>query len=135
IDPRAYKTFYIPGDATSPQFSLYPSWTDDATITKVKLKRSAGDIELDVKNTWSTQAIGDFGAKGSANEIRGIQVGKIPGLSQVYRGSTSKRIFFASWESYFLLAEAALKGWTTGTTAQQAYEDGVKASFEYHGVS
>ncbi len=135
IDPRAYKTFYIPGDVNSPQFSLYPSWTDDAKITKVKLKRTAGDIELDVKNTWSAQAIGDFGAKGSANEIRTIQVGKIPGLSQAYRASGSKRVFFASWESYFLIAEAALKGWTTGTTAQQAYENGVKASFEYNGVS
>lgn len=136
IDPRAYKTFYIPGDVNSPQFSLYPSWTDDAKTTTVKLARASGeDIELDVKNTWSAQAIGDFGAKGSANEIRSIQIGKIPGLSKQFRTSESKRIFFAPWENYFLLAEASLKGWSTNTTAQKAYEDGIKSSFEYWGVS
>ena len=34
-----------------------------------------------------------------------------------------------------MLAEAAVKGWNTGTTAQTAYENGVKANFEYMGVS
>ena len=135
IDPRAYKTFYIPGDTLSAQFSNYPSWTKDAKITKVALKRATGgNIQLDVAKTWSAQAPGDFGAKGTANEIRTIQIGKIPGLSQAYRTSQAKRVFFAAWESYFLLAEASLKGWNTGTTAQQAYENGVKANFEYMGV-
>ena len=45
------------------------------------------------------------------------------------------RIFFAAWETYFLLAEASLYGWNTGTTAKEAYENGIKASFEYFGVS
>lgn len=135
IDPRAYKTFFIPGDLTSAQFSNFPSYTDDAKITKVKMKSSSGDIELDTKDTWSTMAPGDFGAKGSANEIRSIQIGKIPGLAQSFRSSENKRIFFANWEAYFLLAEASLKGWNTGTTAQSAYENGIKANFEYWGVS
>ncbi|MGO1519912.1 MAG: SusD/RagB family nutrient-binding outer membrane lipoprotein [Sphingobacterium sp.] len=135
IDPRAYKTFFIPGDVNSPQFSNYPSYTDDAKITTVKMKSSSGDIEFDTKNTWSTMAIGDFGPKGSANEIRSIQIGKIPGLAQTFRDSENKRIFFANWETYFLLAEASLKGWNTATTAQAAYENGVRANFEYWGVS
>ena len=35
----------------------------------------------------------------------------------------------------FLLAEASLYGWNTGITAKEAYENGIKASFEYFGVS
>ncbi|TDQ76729.1 SusD/RagB family nutrient-binding outer membrane lipoprotein [Sphingobacterium yanglingense] len=139
IDPRAYKTFYIPGDVNSSTWINYPSWTDDAKTTKVNLNPIQGfntdTLKLDTKNTWSTTAIGDFGAKGTANEIRSVQIGKIPGLASQFRRSEAKRIFFAAWESYFLLAEASLKGWTTGTTAQAAYEDGIKANFEYWGVS
>lgn len=139
IDPRAYKTFYIPGDISSPTWINYPSWTDDAKITEAKFNPISGfntdTIKVNVKNTWSTTTIGDFGAKGSANGIRSVQIGKIPGLASQFRKSESSRIFFAGWESYFLLAEASLKGWTTGTTAQAAYENGIKANFEYWGVS
>ncbi len=135
IDPRAYKTFYIPGDVTNPIWSNYPSWTDDAKTTTATFTRTGGDITIDTKNTWSTFAIGDFGAKGSANGIRNIQIGKIPGLAQNFRNSENKRIFFASWETYFLLAEGAVRGWNAGITAQTAYEDGIKASFAYWGVS
>ncbi len=139
IDPRAFKTFYIPGNTQSPIWSNYPSWGTDASTTKVKFPPVAGfntdTLHIDTKHTWSTAAIGDFGAKGSVNPIRSTQVGKIPGLAQNFRNSTNKRIFFANWETYFLLAEASLKGWNTGTTAEEAYENGVKANFAYMGVS
>lgn len=139
IDPRAYKTFYIPGDVTNSIWSNYPSWTSDASTTTVSFAASSGyntaAISADVKNTWSTLNIGDNGAKGTANGIRAVQIGKVPGLAQNFRNSTNKRIFFANWETYFLLAEAAVKGWTTGTTAQAAYENGVKANFDYWGLS
>ncbi|MCC8198167.1 MAG: SusD/RagB family nutrient-binding outer membrane lipoprotein [Tannerellaceae bacterium] len=42
---------------------------------------------------------------------------------------------FTSAESFFLLAEAALRGWDAGGTAQQFYEEGILASFEQWGVS
>lgn len=135
IDPRAYKTFYIPGNTNSDVWSNYPSYTEDARTTEVTFTRSAGNITLDTKNTWNTAAIGDFGAKGTTNGIRSTQIGKIPGLAKGFRNSTNKRIFFANWETYFLLAEGALKGWNVGTTAQEAYENGIKANFEYMGVS
>ena len=48
--------------------------------------------------------------------------------------STNKRVFFGPWESYFLLAEAAVKGWKVPGTAKSNYESGVTASFEYHGL-
>jgi hypothetical protein len=139
IDPRAYKTFYIPGDVTSATWSNYPSWASDASTTKVRFPKVTGfntdTLDIDVKHTWSTAVSGDFGTKGAVNPIRSIQVGKIPGLSKAYRTSNAERIFFANWETHFLLAEASLKGWNTGTTAQAAYENGVKASFDYNGVS
>ncbi len=47
--------------------------------------------------------------------------------------STNKRVF-GPWESYFLLAEAAVKGWKVPGTAKSNYESGVTASFEYHGL-
>src|SRR5699024_8370841 len=40
-------------------------------------------------------------------------------------------VFFGSWESYFLLAEASLRGWSVGISDQQAYETGVRHSFSY----
>ena len=59
----------------------------------------------------------------------------MPRLSQAFRESKSKRIFFTPWETYFLLAEAAVKGWTVPMSGQVAYEEGIKASFAYWGVS
>ncbi len=38
-------------------------------------------------------------------------------------------------ESYFLRAEGALRGWNMGGTAQSFYEQGIKVSFDEHGVS
>jgi len=38
-------------------------------------------------------------------------------------------------ESYFLRAEGALRGWNMGGTAQELYEQGIRASFELNGVS
>lgn len=38
-------------------------------------------------------------------------------------------------ESYFLRAEGALRGWNMGGTAEEFYEEGVKASFQENGVS
>jgi hypothetical protein len=43
-------------------------------------------------------------------------------------------VFFGPWETYFLLAEAALRGWNVGISDQEAYEAGIKASFDYLSV-
>lgn len=144
IDPRAYETFFIPGDFDRTNkkgntvWSNYPSYSAEPSVTKVKLAKndaSNKDVDLDTKYTWSTMANGDFGAKGTNNPIREIQVGKIPALAHEYRTSANKRIFFANWETYFLLAEAAVKGWSVGTSAQAAYENGIRANFEHIGVT
>src|SRR5690606_6442363 len=61
--------------------------------------------------------------------------GALPRLANKFRNNTSERVFFGPWESYFLIAEAALKGWETPMDAKMAYEEGVRQSFDYFGVS
>ncbi len=38
-------------------------------------------------------------------------VGTYPALADDYRNNNNKRVFFGPWETYFLLAEAAERGW------------------------
>jgi len=59
----------------------------------------------------------------------------VPALGKQYRESKNSRIFFASWETYFLLAEAALKGWAVPMSDEAAYNKGIQESFAYNGVS
>lgn len=136
IDPRAYKTFIIPGDFNNPDFNSYPSWTTDAKNTVRNLLSTTGSVAktIDAKYTWNARVGGDWGAKGSRNQLVTYE-GTMPRLSNKYRNSTAKRIFFAPWETYFLLAEAAVKGWTVPIAAKTAYEAGIASSFEYMGVT
>ena len=132
IDPRAYKAFIIPGDFDNPEFSFYPSWTDDAKTVKRKLVDDDGEtvLEFDGTSTWNAASYGNWGPKSAKNQIS-FYTGTIPRLSQRFRSSDAQRMFFTSWETYFLLAEGAVRGWTTPMNGKTAYENGVKASFEY----
>lgn len=136
IDPRAYKTYIIPGDISNSDFNAYPSWDNTAKTTERTLVNAAGATvkTLDAKNTWNAPSNGDWGTKGSKNNIWSFN-GAIPRHGQQFRNSSSKRIFFASWETYFLLAEAAVKGWSVPMSGQAAYEAGIDASLAYWGVS
>ena len=136
IDPRAYKTYIIPGDITNPDFNAYPSWDNSAKTTTRNLVDAAGNVvkTLDATYTWNAPVNGDWGAKGTKNQIRAYN-GAIPRHGKQFRSSTSKRIFFANWETYFLLAEAAVRGWTVHMSGQAAYEAGIDANFAYWGVS
>ena len=136
IDPRAYKTFIIPGDFTDPNFNAYPSWTTDAKNTVRNLLDAAGGTvkTIDAKYNWNASNTGDWQAKGTKNQLRAYE-GTMPRLSNQFRASKSKRIFFAAWESYFLIAEAAERNWTVPMTGKAAYEAGIASSFEYWGVT
>lgn len=134
IDPRAYKAFIIPGDFTNSQFNGYPSWDATAETPFEKLNNiNGGSVTIDARKTWNAYTIGDWGAKGSNNAVRAFP-GTIPRLANRFRNSSDFRIFFAPWETHFLLAEAAVRGWAVPTSAQAAYENGIKASFDYWGV-
>jgi len=123
IDPRAYKAFFIPGNTAT-------DITPTATNTKGYFVVDKDTVRLDAKDTWNTFVIGDYAAKNSLNTMKG-QEGRTPALAQSFRTSNNSRIFFASWESYFLIAEAALKGWTTPMDDQAAYNKGIQENFAY----
>lgn len=137
IDPRAYKAFAIPGDFTDPGFCFYPSWDNSARTTdRVLAAGGASNVAVNINatNTFNGYNGGDWGAKGGRNTVRAWG-GSMPRLKLQYRNSKNKRIFFASWETYFLIAEAAVRGWTVPMSGQAAYEKGIEESFAYWGVS
>jgi len=59
-------------------------------------------------------------------------------LDDMYKsasGPNLKARLISAAEVNFILAEAALKGWTTGSTAKDLYEAGIKASMDAWGLS
>lgn len=143
IDPRAYFMYKIPGDFNDPDFNSYPSWTSDAKNTQRSLiigeqdnetNGETNDIAVDAAFTWNAPTTGDWGEKGARNRLIWYP-GTLPRLTNLYRNSNSSRIFYASWESYFLIAEAAVRGWNVPMGGQAAYEQGISESFAYNNVS
>ncbi len=135
IDPRAYKAFIIPGYFDNPDFSFFPSWTQDARTTKRNLLDENDQVvdSIDGAFTWNAAPLGAWGDRTSRNQVA-FYTGTQPRLSQKFRRSNDHRIFFGNWETYFLVAEAAVRGWSAPMDAKTAYEAGVTASFEYWGV-
>ena len=149
LDPRALKIFCLPddenaenyidkyNDRTAKDFVLY---TVDENGNPIPNKDNPGEIKIDATRCWNGYPAGSRGGWSPTlayNQLvtNGYGPGcTLPMLGKEYCKGKS-RIFFAAWETYFLLAEASLYGWNTGTTAKEAYENGIKASFEYFGVS
>lgn len=149
LDPRALKIFCLPddenaenyidkyNDRTAKDFVLY---TVDENGNPIPNKDNPGEIKIDVTRCWNGYPAGSRGGWSPTlayNQL--VTNGYGPGCTLPMLGKDyckgKSRIFFAAWETYFLLAEASLYGWNTGTTAKEAYENGIKASFEYFGVS
>lgn len=149
LDPRALKIFCLPddenaenyidkyNDRTAKDFVLY---TVDENGNPIPNKDNPGEIKIDATRCWNGYPAGSRGGWSPTlayNQLVTNRYGPgctLPMLGKDYCKGKS-RIFFAAWETYFLLAEASLYGWNTGTTAKEAYENGIKASFEYFGVS
>lgn len=149
LDPRALKIFCLPddenaenyidkyNDRTAKDFVLY---TVDENGNPIPNKNNPGEIKIDATRCWNGYPAGSRGGWSPTlayNQL--VTNGYGPGCTLPMLGKDyckgKSRIFFAAWETYFLLAEASLYGWNTGTTAKEAYENGIKASFEYFGVS
>lgn len=149
LDPRALKIFCLPddenaenyidkyNDRTAKDFVLY---TVDENGKPIPNKDNPGEIKIDATRCWNGYPAGSRGGWSPTlayNQL--VTNGYGPGCTLPMLGKDyckgKSRIFFAAWETYFLLAEASLYGWNTGTTAKEAYENGIKASFEYFGVS
>lgn len=149
LDPRALKIFCLPddenaenyidkyNDRTAKDFVLY---TVDENGNPIPNKDNPEEIKIDATRCWNGYPAGSRGGWSPTlayNQL--VTNGYGPGCTLPMLGKDyckgKSRIFFAAWETYFLLAEASLYGWNTGTTAKEAYENGIKASFEYFGVS
>lgn len=142
IDPRAYQVFYMPGNSSDPSF---PNGTCGAVTsdTKGNVKDVNNNVikTIDGKYTWNPTPDGNWGTKGDWHNTLfqavdiGSSTGMSPTLKNQFRTQNAKRVFFAPWETYFLLAEGAVRGWATPVDAQSAYEMGIAKSFDYWGVS
>lgn len=130
IDPRAYRIFAIPGDESHAQYPTYAELDNERD-----LMNEGGSVfkKIDLSYTWNGFANGSWGTRGSLNLVYSYPNGT-PRLNAQFRNSENSRIFFAHWESYFLIAEAALRGWAAPLGAQAAYEAGITASFDHWGV-
>lgn len=140
IDPRAYAIFYMPGNSSDPS---YPGAGYVTQTTTGTVKDMDGNTikTIDGKFTWNPIPDGNWGVKGDwhntlfQGEDIGSPTGMNPSLKNKFRTQTAKRVFFGAWETYFLLAEGAVRGWATPVDGQTAYETGIAKSFEYWGVS
>lgn len=150
LDPRAIKIYCLPDDAnadnyidkynnnTAKDFGIMQLGTDGKPMKDKDGKDII--IKIDATRTWNGYPAGSRGGWSptlSYNQL--VTNGSAPGCVYPILGKEycegKSRIFFAAWETYFLLAEAAEYGWSVGTTAKEAYENGVKASFAHFGVS
>lgn len=140
LDPRALRIYSIPGDKNADNFRDYGS--SDIKNTTQPLNDADGEKILDLQGqyTWNYYPAGSRSAW-SPKFAKNYAVGSwydtmLPVLCKTYGGdSESSRIWFGAWETHFLLAEAALYGWNAGTSAEDAYEQGIRVSFENFGVS
>lgn len=149
LDPRALKMFWIVNDnnasnaisTSNKGTSINPEGSelllDEEGNSKIKIQGSYtwNGVPSGSSSSWSptlskNKLITTSSGIRSCYPLWGKEycTGGEEGLGRV--------VFFGAWESYFLLAEAALYNWNTnGISDEQAYEDGVRASFEYFGIS
>lgn len=136
VDPRAPQLFSVVGFNDGVVYSDYIGAA--ANVQPAGLKNpdniSQNLITVNPKYTWGTWVAGEWDVKGGLVSELTQKTVNYPSMAKQYRMSANKRLFFGPWESYFLLAEAALKGWIVPGSAQSNYESGVTASFEYHGL-
>ena len=147
IDPRAFVYFFLPGDYANRKVNGYVQNFLSANARQTEgMYDEDGKLiegtETDATYCWNGLPAGwlndqSMGTNGLANGD-GVSTygygGTYPQLADEYRNSTNFRVFFGPWETYFLLAEAALRGWNVGTTAKAAYEEGIRLSLEYTGM-
>ncbi|MDR2466968.1 MAG: SusD/RagB family nutrient-binding outer membrane lipoprotein [Prevotellaceae bacterium] len=126
IDPRILAVYHIPGHRHD---NFYPE-----NATSMEFPTGSGKT-LDMTYTFFTATCGDYTGKTDFITVIRRNNALMPSIGAKYRRGEFRRMFFANWETCFLLAEAAVYGWNTGKTAREWYERGVRASFEYHGLS
>ena len=136
VDPRAYVVYSIPGDTLS---SGYPA--QNGAFDKVPVRnlyKVVADTlqvveKVNARFTFNARIDGAWSTKDQLNELVNYG-GTMPRLNMRFRNSTEKRVFFGAWETYFLLAEATVRHWNVPIAGKEAYENGVKASFDFWNI-
>ena len=136
VDPRAPKLFSVVGWNDGVVYSDYIG--EASEVKPVQLfdpkDHTVPMLTINPKYTWDTWVAGEWDVKsGLSNELIGYNY-NYPSMAKKYRLNTQKRLFFGPWESYFLLAEAAVRGWNVPGSAKSNYENGISMSFAYHGL-
>lgn len=139
IDPRAFAYYVIPGDYSKRIETGYAPFPNAAVPVYVYPDKDAANKAVDASYAWNGLICGygyddKFSNSGYVESAKTHYGKTYPQLQERYRNNNEYRVFFGPWETYFLLAEAALRGWNVGISDQEAYEAGIKASFDYLSV-
>lgn len=138
IDPRGLEIFCLPNDSLAENFIDKGSKAQFANFSMLMDKDGQNKIPINAEQTWNSYPVGQrtsWSDKFAKNEVMKNNFATCAILGKQFCKSTNERVWLGPWETYFLLAEAACYGWNVGTTAEAAYENGVKVSFEHFGVS
>lgn len=131
----AIGSYAIVPTATNPYFTMTNAWSDTRVAAPVEtFLKGFGDPRLPLYALPATDPA-------AAGQIKGIRPGVEKPAKDRYQDFSKPNVTETSpvkqvdvAESYFLRAEGALRGWNMGGTAQQFYEDGIKASFKANGA-
>lgn len=147
LDPRALKMYWIVNDNTAANAldGSDKSVNIDSKGAVLRDRDGSGNITVKGEFTWNGLPSGvntgwsdTWAYNNMVTTASGIR-SCFPLLGAEYcRGGETglgRKVFYGAWESYFLVAEAAVHGWATDMNDKAAYEAGVKASFEYFGIS
>ncbi len=148
FDPRLMAYYCLPGDYDNRKetgYCTFPSVDGGAfeapSLKEVKMSLDENTYTFDVRYAVNGLYCGFSGDdKAVSNgfiDPNGGGYGKYyPSLQERYRNNSEYRVFFGPWETYFLMAEAALRGWIgSQADAKTNYYNGIKASFDYLGLS
>lgn len=145
VDPRALYYFHLPADYYNRKANGYLGGYDSyRSFTDVYPNDNDSTVVYDCSYSWNglTCGWGYDDVATNSNDFWNGSTGAsyfscIPQLADEFRNcETTKtyRFFFGPWETYFLLAEAAVRGWNAGIGAEQAYNKGIELSLEYNGL-
>ncbi len=135
IDPRALAYFSIPGDYDNRKETGYCTFPR-AEVPVLSLLSNRDSIKIDVSYAYNGLQCG-FGNDDNLPHIPLINDDygtTYPSLQERYRNNSEYRVFFGPWETHLLKAEAILRGYISGN-AEEEYNAGIKASFDYLGMS
>lgn len=135
-DPRLFKNYNLPGFDDGVVSKFTGANIADSSTLQISKAEPKKKLKLRAKYTWSGLGFGEWNEKAALFSGFTSSNQNMPSRSKRWCDNERKRVFFAPWETYFLIAEAAVYGWdTNGMSDATAYENGIRASFEYMELS